>query len=200
MIIYILNYLLASIVERKSYGRVSQKAADLVRLVDLSFFHRLNYVEMYVLTKRLHWLTSEYREDRRAFFSALRPMIYTIADEKLLADESIVLSNYSQAYSLMDSGAKDPQELSSKRQYLDRYLAIRSRLTVSTVELAVSNFNKFVLLSRLYKASDPGQDAPISSFKAQENRLLASKVHKREDGTFFMVNLFMHVNMAVSLC
>jgi hypothetical protein len=198
MIIYILNHLLASIIERKCTGRVSQKAADLIKLMDFSSFKRLNFVEMYIMTKRIHWLTSQTLDNMRAFFSKIRPSPTSETEESSLLFAGDEPSKYTLTYSLLDSKGKDPQERSIRKEYLGRYFAIRSLLSIDTVKLAVTNFHNFVLLSQILKACNPEGGKQGYFLKPEECRLLACRIHKREDGTFYRVNLYLHVNMSVT--
>lgn len=199
MIIFILNHLLASIIERKSTGRISQKSADLIQLMDLSVFKRLNFVEMYILSKRLHWLTSETSENKMAFFIKLRPCRIPTIEQFIETENSLEASKVSQTLSYLESTIKDPQENSIKREYMINYLSIRAFVTVGNVELAVNNFCKFVILSQMYKSCEPETGHKNFRIKAEETRLLASRVYKGVDGTFYQINLQMHINMGVNL-
>lgn len=196
MIVFILNHLLASLIEKTSTGRISQESVDLIQLMELSKFYRLNYVEMYILTKRLHWLADHTSSFQKAFFTKLRKC-RNLASEELSLTENSAASRLSQTLSYLESIQKDPQEQGEKRDYLLDYLTVRSEVTVSNVELAVNNFYKFVLLSQMYKGCNSKSKEKKLRIQAYESRLLASKTYKRADKTFYMINLHMHINMGV---
>lgn len=203
MLVYILNHLVMSIIERKKTGLVFSNSAELSSLISSCKEHDLNLMQMYVLKRLMQWKARHVKLWTNGFFSQERPLRSASSDEESAIENTQESSRQSVISLPTEIRLRNEQDAMLKRQYFEKYGFIRASITVDSVRLAITNLKNFIIFDKIYKAADVDSTTGQARREPVEpvaRKLIASRVFKHEDSNFYWANLHLHINMNVDFC